>query len=126
MQIKNRYTGAVIFKADCENMSQLLDEAIKTGANLSSADLIDANLIDVKRLITIIHGSKHTLIAHSDGMQVACEIKPWDWWTSDNITELGEGEDYSVEQIAEYKKYIDFVRGLYVKEGDKTTKEKES
>jgi hypothetical protein len=186
MQIKNRYTGAAIFEADCENIIELLGEAMKVGANLRGAnlrganlrganlrdanliganliganlrganlrganlrdanlrdaDLRGANLIDADlrgadlrdvdlrgadRLITIIHGSKHTLIAHSDGMQVGCKIKSWEWWTSDNITELGEGEDYSVKQIAEYKNYIDLVRGLYVKEGEATTKEKES
>jgi len=46
IQIKSRFTSAVLFEHDCEGNSirMTLELAIKSGANLIGADLSDANL----------------------------------------------------------------------------------
>jgi len=46
IQIKSRFTAAVLFEHDCENNSirMTLELAIKSGANLSDADLSGADL----------------------------------------------------------------------------------
>jgi len=44
LEIKNRFTSDVIFKAEAENIKAALQLAIKSGANLSSADLSRADL----------------------------------------------------------------------------------
>ena len=44
MQIKHRYTGAVLWEGECENLREELIAAVKAGANLARADLAGANL----------------------------------------------------------------------------------
>jgi uncharacterized protein YjbI with pentapeptide repeats len=43
-EIKNRYTGSVIYSSTKTTYKDVLEEAIKNGANLSGADLYRANL----------------------------------------------------------------------------------
>ena len=138
MKILHKITGEAIYengeiKTLCEadlrgdNLCEAdlrganLCEADLRGANLCGADLREANLrganlrgADLKFII--IHGSMHTLISHKDGLQVGCKIKDWSWWTKENINELGESEDYTPDQIAEYQRYIDFAREIFEKD----------
>ena len=86
------------------------------GADLCGADLRGADLCGADLKFIIIHGSMHTLISHKDGLQVGCKIKDWSWWTKENINELGESEDYTPDQIAEYQRYIDFAREIFEKD----------
>ena len=93
-----------------------LCEADLRGADLCGADLRGADLCGADLKFIIIHGSMHTLISHKDGLQVGCKIKDWSWWTKENINELGESEDYTPDQIAEYQRYIDFAREIFEKD----------
>jgi hypothetical protein len=43
-QIKNRWTGDVLFEYESESQSEVILKAIENGANLSGADLSNANL----------------------------------------------------------------------------------
>jgi uncharacterized protein YjbI with pentapeptide repeats len=43
-EIKNRFTGAVIFSCETDSMRACVIAAIKAGADLTRADLTDANL----------------------------------------------------------------------------------
>ena len=92
------------------------------GASLHGANLRDAKLSGVNRRLTVINGSVHTLIAHDQGIQVGCKIKELGWWTNSAIAKLGASEGYTQEQIAEYKKYICFAKGLYLVEAKDSTK----
>jgi len=108
--------GANLRYASLEGAS--LEGADLRGADLRYASLEGANLIGAEVKFIVIHGSRHTLVAHKVGMQVGCKIKPWNWWTLENIERLGKEEEYSQDQIAEYTRYIDFARGeLIEKEG---------
>ena len=44
MQIKHRFISAVLWEGECENIREELTAALKSGANLRSADLIGADL----------------------------------------------------------------------------------
>ena len=44
MEIKNRYTGEVIFSGDYETTRQCVEAALSSGADLSEADLSEADL----------------------------------------------------------------------------------
>ncbi|MDD5519138.1 MAG: pentapeptide repeat-containing protein, partial [Candidatus Omnitrophica bacterium] len=49
VEIKNRFTGSVIYTSECENLRQAVIEALSkkadlSGANLSRADLYGADL----------------------------------------------------------------------------------
>ena len=43
-EIKNLFTGEVLFSAECESLKICVELAVKGGANLSNADLRNANL----------------------------------------------------------------------------------
>jgi len=152
VKILNRYTQSLIFEADAESFRELVFKAIQNdanlrdaylrganlrdtnlsfaklegadlrGASLHGANLRDAKLSGVNRRLTVINGSVHTLIAHDQGIQVGCKIKELGWWTNSAIAKLGASEDYTQEQIAEYKKYICFAKGLYLVEAKDSTK----
>ena len=44
MEIKNRYDGSVIYSGEALTMTELLENAVKDGANLEGAYLVRANL----------------------------------------------------------------------------------
>ena len=108
MKILHKITRDAIYENG--EMKTLID------ADLRGADLRGANLIDADLRFIIIHGSRHTLVAHKDGLQVGCKIKDWSWWTKENINELGESEDYTPNQIAEYQRHIGFARATFEKD----------
>ena len=43
-QIKNRWTGNILFEYESQTLKETVVKAIKSGANLSDADLRDADL----------------------------------------------------------------------------------
>lgn len=43
-EIKNRFSGNIIFRLECESLKFCIEAAIKSGADLSEADLYKANL----------------------------------------------------------------------------------
>jgi hypothetical protein len=57
-EIKNRFTLAVIFKADAESIKATVLLAIKSGANLSGADLSGANLSGANLSRANLYGAK--------------------------------------------------------------------
>ena len=44
MEIKNRYTGEVIFECEARNIKEAVEKAVKQGADLMRADLREADL----------------------------------------------------------------------------------
>lgn len=54
IQIKNRYTGAVIHEGDYASILECLSAAIKSGADLYGADLSRANLSGAKNAELVI------------------------------------------------------------------------
>ena len=46
VEIKSRFSGAVLFAAETESMRLAVELAVKAGANLADANLADANLAD--------------------------------------------------------------------------------
>jgi hypothetical protein len=44
MQIKHRYTDAILWSDDCDNIADSLTAAVRAGVDLSDANLTDANL----------------------------------------------------------------------------------
>jgi len=56
-------------------------------------------------------GTKHTFFYTSGIIQIGCERWPVDYWL-ENYQVIGEVNNYTSEQIAEYKTYIDMIANL--------------
>jgi hypothetical protein len=103
--------GANLRDADLRGAN--LRDADLIGANLIGADLRGANLIDANLRgangITLpvfnIIGSVHSLFFMDDKIKIGCEDHSVEEWVN-NYKEIGENNDYSLEQIEEYRKYI--------------------
>ncbi len=50
IEIKNRWTGTILYSAECESIKECLEKAIKEETNLSDANLSDANLMGANLL----------------------------------------------------------------------------
>jgi hypothetical protein len=77
-------------------------------ANLIGADLIGANLIGANGIILPIFniiGSVHSVVFMGDKIKIGCEDHSISEWV-ENYKTIGEQNNYSPEQIEEYKKYI--------------------
>ena len=90
------------------------------GADLSGAKLSDENLRGAKGLLPHaviplqIGGSMHWIIVREVGhITIGCEHHPVDWWL-EHYEALGRSERYTKEQIAEYKRHIDYCRDWMV------------
>ena len=137
IEIKNRWNGNIIIAGEYESIKDALQKntcANLCGANLSGANLCEANLIDADLseadlsganlrgadlidaegislpIITII-GSRHTFFYINDIIQIGCEKWAVDHWL-ENYQFIGENNDYTPEEIAEYKTYIDMIANL--------------
>jgi len=86
-----------------------LSDADLSEANLRGADLSGAEGISLP-IITII-GSRHTFFYINDIIQIGCEKWAVDHWI-ENYQFIGENNDYTPEEIAEYKTYIDMIANL--------------
>ncbi len=56
-QITHKTTGAVLFELECENLKLCVQEAVKTGADLSDAKLNRANLSDANLIEANLSGA---------------------------------------------------------------------
>ena len=99
--------GAYLMSADLRGAD--LGDADLRGADLRGADLRGANGI-ILPIITI-SGTKHTFFYMSDIIQIGCEKWAVDHWLEHYQT-IGEKNDYTPEEIAEYKTYIDMIANL--------------
>jgi len=75
-------------------------------ADLSRVKIYCANLTGINLKHLKKQGSRNYLIAIKNQIQIGCEIHSFDWWLR-NYKECGEENDYTEEEIAEYKSYID-------------------
>ena len=80
-----------------------LEGANLEGANLRYADLEGANGIELP--IFNITGTVHSLFYIGNNIKIGCEEHSVNFWI-ENYKSIGEKNDYSPEQIEEYKKYI--------------------
>lgn len=48
VEIRSRWSGALLFSLDAESLSFAVEAAVKSGANLTDADLTDANLTPIR------------------------------------------------------------------------------
>ena len=92
-----------------------LRDANLSGANLSGSDLRGADLFGShlsKNKIDIfsLKGSMHQMIyiKHLRQLQIGCEMHNVDYWL-DYYEKIGIENDYTIEQIAEYKEHIDYI-----------------
>jgi len=122
IEIKNRWNGNIIIAGGYESVKDALQKnrgadlrgANLRGANLRYADLRYADLIGAKGIILpiiTIMGTKHTFFYTSGIIQIGCERWPVDYWL-ENYQVIGEVNNYTSEQIAEYKTYIDMIANL--------------
>ena len=63
MEIKNRFTDAIIYTSDKTTIRETVIEAVLSGANLSGADLSDANLRRADLRGADLSGAKNILAA---------------------------------------------------------------
>ena len=127
IEIKNRWNGNIIIAGEYESVKDALQKnrgANLRGANLRGADLIGADLIgadlrgaDLRGAtgiilpIITISGTRHTFFYMDGIIQVGCEKWPVDYWL-ENYRAIGEKNDYTSEEIEEYKTYIDTIVNL--------------
>jgi len=107
IEIKNRWNGNIIITGEYESIKDALQK--NTGADLRDADLIGAKGI-ILPIITIM-GTKHTFFYTSGSIQIGCERWTVDYWL-ENYQVILEVNNYTSEQIAEYKTYIDIIANL--------------
>ena len=119
MEIKNRYTGAVIKTVETL-VGANLRETDLSRADLSGADLHEANLCGAVLAHTIggplqITGSRHTLTFSAPNyIQIGCHKKTITWWLR-HYKSVGKAEEYSAAEIKEYKLYLDVFAKRYKK-----------
>ena len=84
-----------------------------TGADLTSVDLTVADLtsVDLRGLIEI-NGSKHRLQYYNNQLRVGCYKYPLAYWLIMYDT-IGKENNYTEEEIKEYKDYMDFLKQYY-------------
>ena len=105
-------SGVNLFGADLRGAD--LRGANLSRANLSRADLSGADLfgVDLSRAkgitlpVITISGSKHTVYHCNEIIKIGCLEKSYSEWCAE-YEEIGKKENYTPEQISEYKKYID-------------------
>ena len=60
-----------------------------------------------------IVGTKHFVVNYTnDKIQIGCRVESFTWW-NEHYKAIGKLEDYSEDQIKEYKSYIDFIIAKY-------------
>jgi hypothetical protein len=80
------------------------------GADLRGADLRGANCLNALGNFLRLTGSMHPIIAvDAEHVSIGCYRKPLQWWL-ENYQTIGAEEDYSTNQIAEYKRHLDYVQ----------------
>lgn len=111
MELKNKFTGEVIYSGDFKSMTELLSDAISNGANLQDANLRDANLRgcagNCAEIRSIFVSEMYPITYTSEHLQIGCERHLiTDWWDFDNdrIKEM-DGDD-ALRFWAENKEFI--------------------
>ena len=131
IEIKNRFTGSVLFEYSKENntIKETLIEALKQGEDLIGADLRGANLIGANLRganlreanlegaikIPIFCGWTHGIT--EDKIHIGCEkrsVEEWDlFFNSDKVitTKRNTTEFKQIQAVFEaYKSYINFMK----------------
>ena len=85
------------------------------GANLCGANLYGADGITLP--IINISGTRHNFFYMGDIIQIGCERWPIVHWI-ENYQSIGEINDYTPEEITEYKQYID-IAAQFIKQPEK-------
>jgi hypothetical protein len=104
-------TGANLTDADLTGAD--LTDADLTGADLTGADLTDANLTDADLTgadltdadLTIIHGSRHRIVAVGDDVRIGCMRQSLVEWMKTYV-EVGTASAYSATEIEEYGEHL--------------------
>jgi len=98
-EIKHRYTEEVLFSIETENWRRAIEAAIKSNANLLSANLRSADLL-------IFQWQRHVAICTGERLIIGCHDKPLIEWAA-NYEEIGKEAGYSDMQIKMYGKFIE-------------------
>lgn len=117
-QIRNRYTGAIIFEGDCESVAECLRLAIAANANLSSADLRYANLssadlssADLRSAdlsltgCLVITAGRRTAYLSPDKMRIGCQNWTHAEWRTRGTEIARENDD--AESFAQFWPFLD-------------------
>jgi len=98
VEIKNRFTGEVIYRLDSANLSDAdLSRANLSDADLSRADLSDANLRGADLSGADLSGAnipiycKWSISFHNEMIQIGCKrktIEDWDFFFSNESKEI--------------------------------------
>jgi len=133
LEIKNSFGGNAILSSEYESIKECLEKnrganlrganlrganlrcADLRGADLRGADLRGADLIDtnLRGAVIIIYGSRHVLQYNKEinELRIGCHVYSLDEWL-DSYQQIGLSEDYTEEQTAEYKNYMDMLKVL--------------
>ena len=108
IEIKNRWTGAVLYSGEHASVKEAVEAAVKAGANLGGANLGGANLGDAK---VGRDGDEATLVGSRPVMQIGPIGSRNDWllvfWCGDAGVRISAGcqqqitEAYFLERLAE-------------------------
>ena len=98
MEIKNRFDGSVLYSGEALTMTELLENAVKDGANLVRANLDGASLyganldganlaegITISKKPTSISTTTYSLIVFDAHMRIGCKFYSLsEWWGFDD------------------------------------------
>ena len=128
IQIKDRYTNAVLFEGEFESPKECLAAAVKARANLHGANLHGANLIDAnlrgaignsKNIITI-QTDRWTINYTSTVIQIGCQSHDIaEWWGFDDDTI----SDMSDDATEFWHKWKPILQQIIAANPDKPTKQ---
>ena len=113
IEIKNRFTGEVIFSHECEGNTILITllEAINCDVDLIDADLSYANMSNAKGIDTAYMPiyCKWSLAIKGDYIRIGCKektVEEWDkWFESEEAYETIRGTEAFARIEASYKAY---------------------
>jgi uncharacterized protein YjbI with pentapeptide repeats len=124
MEIKHRYTGAVLYSDDSADLKTCVMRAVGTRANLADANLAGANLAGANLaganlagaylaraklggtyLFSIAGTRRYVLAARNGNIKIGCQVHTAIKWRKKGLG-LAKENGYSDAQIAEYRQYV--------------------
>ena len=108
-----------------------LSDAYLRGADLSGADLRGADLSDaylrgaegITPVVLQIGGTRHWIIVREVGhITIGCMHKSVEWW-EEHYAGVGRSEDYTAEQVEEYRLHIGYCKAWMERNGILKAKE---
>ena len=104
IEIVHRYTRAVLYAVEKDNLKDAMESAVSQGANLEGANLRSAN--GLENFPIQIGAHRHWLCTtHGGKLQIGCYVKTFEEW-EEEAEQVGKENNYTPLDIEIYKLHI--------------------